>query len=132
MFVVMITLVLMALAPPRSEGQIDAPKILVGKWEGQIQVSRTVSPFPDRTLAIKSVREQEGKWLVEARFGVTGRRLEPVDVTLKVVGEELTLHFRTSAGADVKLSLYKKEYLDGFYLFPGAGAERPIRLKKAE
>lgn len=115
--------------------QTEIAKILVGKWEGRALFPHQKGhrPDPDRTLVVRSVREQEGRWIVEADYGITGKNLKPVDVSLKVSGQEAVLEFRGPADEEVKLTLEKGEFLDGT-VFQAKGKAKglpaPLRLKR--
>ena len=116
------------------DAQRDLAKALVGKWEGQLDVSGLtgVGFPPERTLIIESVRGESGEWVVEAKFGVTGRRLVPVNVGVETVGSEIILRFVTAENARVKLTLLKEKYLDGQQERSDFRRPMPIRLEKGK
>ncbi len=58
-----------------TSAQVDLAKVLVGKWEGQAQLTRD---SPGRTLIISSVRERGGKWVADGTFGDPEKRLHAV------------------------------------------------------
>ena len=62
--------------PSWTLAQVD-PAGVVGQWEGQQQGA---PGDPTRTLRVERVREHEGRWTAAAHYGVTGRRLVPVEV----------------------------------------------------
>lgn len=114
-----------------SKAQTDLPKVLVGKWEGEF--SKVVKGQIDtqRTLVIGQVREQDGKWVVEgARYGVTGKKLDSVDVTLEVTGDQVRMEFDTPVGGCVKLQLSKGNILTGTYV--RTVGFRTMELRKVE
>ena len=116
------------------DAQGDLAKVLVGKWEGQLDVSGLtgVGFPPERTLIIESVRGESGEWVVEAKFGVTGRRLVPVNVGVETVGSEIILRFVTADNSRVKLTLLKEKYLDGQVERSDFRRPIPIRLEKGK
>jgi hypothetical protein len=142
---VAVAVVLLGLAFVPSEAQVDFRKVLVGKWEGELQrpvgpgahrpkafQPSTEQPVDGRTLVIQEVRQQGAKWIVtKAHFGITGKPLGRVDVALEMMGNEVTLQFTTVAGAQVKLKLTGENALLGTLAFPRAGFT-PMELKKVE
>jgi len=116
------------------DAQGDLAKVLVGKWEGQLDVSGLtgVGFPPERTLIIESVRGESGEWVVEGKYGVTGRRLFPVNVGVETVGSEIILRFVTAENARVKLTLLKEKYLDGQVERSDFRRPIPIRLEKGK
>src|SRR5947209_63722 len=64
--------------------EMDLATVLVGRWEGELAQSkrgRGADP-PERTLVINSVMKTDSGWIVDARYGITGRGLGRVEVTL--------------------------------------------------
>lgn len=135
--------VLLGLAFVPSEAQVDVGKVLVGRWEGELerpkgpgayrphafQPSRE-QPVEGRTLVIQGVRAEGAKWIVtRAQFGITGKPLGRVEVTLDMVGNDVTLHFTTGAGAEAKLKLTGENALVGTLAMPRARIT-PMELKK--
>ncbi len=136
-----VALALLALPLVLSAGQVEVSKLLVGEWKGNIEgrwgAGQWARPRP-RTLVIHSVREEKGRWIVEARWGLPGRRLYPVDVTLEVDGSDVSLRFPTpKGGGKVDLDLRKERYLVGEQVQPMAGFSYQtwhfiVRLEKVE
>lgn len=114
------------------DAQRDLAKVLVGKWEGKVDVSGldNVRFPPERTLIIESVRGESGERAVEAKFGVTGRRLFPVNVGVETVGSEIILRFVTPDNTRIKLTLLKEKYLDGQQERSDFRRPIPVRLEK--
>jgi hypothetical protein len=137
--------VLLALAFVPSQAQTDLSKVLIGKWEGELEKPKgpgahrpkafrpsTEQPVDGRTLVIQEVREEGGKWVVtRAQYGITGKRLGRVDVTLDMMGNEVTLQFETGAGSQAKLKLTGENALVGTLAIPRGGIT-PMELKKVE
>jgi hypothetical protein len=80
---------------------------------------------------IKSVRWDEGRWQIDADFGVTGKPLSHVDGTLEVAGDAVALEFVNWQGAWVRLKLVRKERAGvGSTQRRGGGNPFDIRLLK--
>jgi hypothetical protein len=137
--------VLLGLAVAPSEAQWDFGKVLVGRWEGELQRPKAPGiyrphalqpsrehPGEGRTLVIQDVREEGTKWIVtRAQFGITGKPLGGVDVTLDLTGTDVTLHFTTGAGAQAELKLTGENALVGTLALARTGFT-PMELKKVE
>jgi hypothetical protein len=67
--------------------------------------------------------------VTRAQFGTTGKPLGRVDVTLDMVGNEVTLQFITGAGSEAKLKLTGDNALVGTLAIPRARIT-PMELKK--
>ena len=109
-------------------------KLLVGKWEGDIQMARGRTS-PNRTLIIKSVGEGEGTVSVEGQYGTTGQTLRRMEGILETSGGRAVLRFNTSAGSSVVLQLHGEKDLIGTIDFRGTSQrlqDHPMRLKKVE
>jgi hypothetical protein len=95
--------------------QSDGATILTGKWVGEVDDSkygRSTAPL-GRTLVVSSATNTGGKWTVEAVYGITGRRLDPVAITVRDDGGgRLTLKFVTGAGSDVSLKCMQLQKTD--------------------
>ena len=140
-----LVLILVAFALVPSQAQVDLTKVLVGKWEGELERPKghtgqhpkafrhsTEQPQDARTLVIQEVREEDGKWVVtKAQYGITGKKLSRVDVTLDVRDNQVTLQFETGAGSQAKLKLTGENALVGTLGIPRQGIT-PMELKKVE
>ena len=111
-FFVMVTLatvVVLGVCIESARPQTDAASLLVGKWEGDLADSkygRSASTDPSgRTLVIKSAAKVDGKWSIDAVYGITGRRMAPVAILVAEAGDAITLLFTTGAGSQVNLRL---------------------------
>jgi hypothetical protein len=120
----------------------DLSKALVGTWKGEVQMSSGTYP---RTLIIKSVQQQGRQRFVEAEYGGpggytpgAGGKLEPVDVAVELLGNEVLLRFRAEDLSPVELTLYRDgRHLIGTVLAPsisrgGGRSPAPIKLEKTE
>jgi hypothetical protein len=122
-----------------SDAQLDVAKILVGKWEGDIQ-TRGMAGDPNRTLIIDTVAEREGGWAVKAQYGVTGGKLSHIDATLDKAGDQFLLKFVVGAQskANVSLRLHDDKHLVGTYTLSGGSRthqrerDQVFRLEKVE
>ena len=95
-----------------ASAQTDPAPALVGKWEGDLAESkygRSASSDPSgRTLIIRSASKVDGKWSIDAVYGITGRRMAPVAIAVDEPASGVTLLFVTGAGSDVSLRLSGK------------------------
>jgi len=72
-----------------AHAQMDFEKTLVGNWKGTFY---TRAGAFDRIIAIKSVREQEGKWVIEGGIGPAGT-LTPFQGTIETTKGDAVLKF---------------------------------------
>lgn len=132
----MVVLGLLGLALSESQAQADLSKVLVGRWDGEIEFPFRTPEGPDRTLIIKSVRQEGGTWTADVLYGITGKGTGPVSATIEVVSGEVILKFLTQANSAVTLRLYKEKNLFGSFRLMGAGAGAPreyrMKLTKIE
>jgi hypothetical protein len=118
-------------------GPVDLSAVLVGTWQGDVQMAAGTYP---RTLTIKSIREVDGRTVVEAEYGGTGggeSGIRPVLVKIEAFGKDVTLRFTTVEAWPVELSLYPdRRHLLGDLNIPvslgGEWAVNPVRLTKSE
>jgi len=137
-------LLLVALAIPRigAAQSVDLSKALVGTWKGEVQMASGTYP---RTLVIKSVQQQGRQRFVEAEYGGPGgyggggtAKLEPVDVLVETIGNDVMLRFRAEDLSPVELSLYRDgRHLMGSVMVPaptrgGSRSPSPIKLEKVD
>jgi hypothetical protein len=141
-------LVIVFSASTVSEAQLDVAKVVVGKWDGDVQMASGTYP---RTLVIKSVESDAGRLLATGEYGGTGSgyagaaggytapdvRLLPVVISLQSSGNDVILRFPTIEGWTVELTLYKDQrHLFGDVRIPisrgGAWPINPVRLTKVE
>lgn len=130
-----------------SRAELDVAKVLVGKWDGDVQTAGGSYP---RVLVIKSVQNEAGTLTAVAEYGGTGSgygggasgygggdvRLLPVPVKVESFGDDVLLRFPTIEGWTVELTLYKdRQHLFGNVHIPisrGAWGINPLRLTRAE
>ena len=97
-----------ALILPEAGLESELARRLVGRWEGEVDMTIT-----ERTLLIPSVRRQDGRWLVEAQYGVTNVNLTPIVVALDTTGGRVQLRFVSHVGSPVTLTLQQDGLLRG-------------------
>jgi hypothetical protein len=88
--------------------QSDLAKLLVGKWEGDVQFQGSAGSAqsnPSRTLIIESVDQKDGRWAAKGRYGMTGRGMARADIEVEESGTRPAVRFVTGAGSTVRLSL---------------------------
>jgi CHAT domain-containing protein len=119
-----------------SEAQPNVGRILVGKWQGEIQFTFGVGPNASRTLVIESVSEKDGTWSAQGRFGVTGQGLGKVTIDIDVSGRHPVLQFVPGPYATgVRLYLINEKSLVGRMTLRGdnaQGQDRQIRFERVE
>ena len=111
-----------------ASAQTDLEKALIGKWEGDVQVAREQG----RTLIIRSVSQQEGKWTAEGRYGITGKGMGPVKIDIDTSGSRPSLRFTTGANSTVRLNLVGEKSLVGTMTLTGAQQQSPDRNMKLD
>jgi hypothetical protein len=114
--------------------QGDPAAALVGTWEGELTF-RTSTADANRTLVIKSVTQQDGKWVGDGLYGTTGKNLSKVAIDLDVKGRRPSLQFTSSEGSVIKLDLLDPRSLVGTLTLSGSrkgGADRSLKLEKKE
>ena len=137
---VALALVLVALALAPAAAQTDLSRVLVRKWEGEVQMAGGTYP---RTLIIKSVEQRGRLAMVDAEYGGKGNEyggaggIAPVDLMLETVRGDVIVRFRTAENWAVELTLFKDgKHLFGDMLIPmsrgGARGINPVKLQKVE
>ena len=84
--------------------EMDLATVLVGRWEGELaqpKKGRGTEP-PERTLIINSVTKTDSGWRVDAVFGVSGKELVPVQVTLDTTVGAPKLSFLSGSNGRVE------------------------------
>lgn len=131
---VMAATVLLGVFSAGVAAQTDPSAALVGKWEGELHF-RTSTADAGRTLVIKSVTGQDGKWVADGLYGTTGKNLGKVAIDVDTGGRRPSLQFTTDANTVVKLELLDAKSLVGTLTLAGSrkgGADRTLRLEKKE
>jgi hypothetical protein len=104
-------------------------KILVGTWEGELLIPRDPNP-PGRTLVITSLRLEGTHGSAQARYGISGGALAPVNIAVEVSGKVATLTFSTGISAQITLTLQGEKSLAGTWQASGATTRFPIKFTK--
>ena len=115
-----------------SFGQVEPTKALIGRWEGQVQITKQMG----RTLTINSVKAKgEGEWVARGNYATAGMESkettggQAMSVTSK--DNEIYLQFTTgNANNPVKLKLVGENKLEGTTDFGGNVRERKTVLEK--
>ena len=83
---------------------MDLATVLVGRWEGELaqpKRGRGAEP-PEQMLIINSVTKTDSGWRVDAVFGVSGKELVPVQVTLDTTVGAPKLSFLSGSNGRVE------------------------------
>jgi hypothetical protein len=103
----------------------ELPPLLVGRWEGEVELS-----VPSRVLVVESVAEREGKWVVDARYGISDHDLTPLPAALEIAGDRIHLRFVTELASRVSLTLHRDRTLRGSFALVLDARDRKITLRK--
>jgi hypothetical protein len=108
-----LTLLLALSAGALALAQVDPTKVLVGTWEGLIEIPRG----SDQLLIINSVKAKgEGEWVARGRFGprdYTSSGKGGQAMAVKANDNEIFLEFVTKAKNPVRLKLVNENRLEG-------------------
>ncbi len=118
--------------------QVDVGKALVGTWKGELQQRSQKDADPTLVLVIKSVKEENGKWMADARVGATEDKTAKVNLEIDTSGAKPAVRWTGGKGAVYDLSLLDDKNLVGTALLTtGAGGanrdrSRSVKLEKKE
>ena len=118
--------------------QVDVGKVLVGTWKGELQQRSQKDADPTLVLVIKSVKEENGKWMADARVGATEDKTAKVNLEIDTTGAKPAVRWTGGKGAVYDLSLLDDKNLVGTALLTtGAGGanrdrSRSVKLEKKE
>jgi Caspase domain len=112
-------------ATPATPLRPTDPARLVGRWEGQVDLT-----FPDRTLVVHGVSRKNDAWVAQLEYGTTGVYLNSVAGVVDETGGQLTLRFVTPLASAVRLTLHTDTVLRGTFRLPTEDQDRPIELKR--
>lgn len=119
--------------------QADLAKVLVGTWQGELQQRTQKGADPVLTLIITSVKQEDGKWVTDARFGgAEGGKTAKVHIDIDTTGSKPSLRFKGAKGAEYDVSLFNdKELVGTAVLTTGAGGgkgdrSRSVKFEKKE
>lgn len=121
------------LAARPATAQLDPPKVLPGKWHGEIM--GTYSGNRARVLVINTVHEVTA----DGRFGVSEDRLGRIQISVLRSGSGVTLEFTTAVREVIipwRLALVSERVLTGTVNQPVRGPagriEFPVKFEKVE
>ena len=126
---------LLCSLPSTACAQQDLAKVLVGKWEGQVAPIRLAGRAPvdlHRTLVIKEVNEEDGRWSAKGEWGITGQRLGPVTIAIKRSAGETQLEFQSAMSGPIMLRLLGDKNLNGTTRPPVSAEDRELKLQKTQ
>lgn len=135
--VMLLALVGSLLGPGLTGAQVDLNKVLVGKWEGEIQQLLGRGANPGVVLVISSVKEDGGRWISDARAGTSTSGLGPVKVEIDNSGKQPSLRWTGGTGIAYNVNLFDEKSLVGTATLPlsmaGRGPrDRSVKLEKKE
>jgi len=114
--------------------QVDPSKALVGTWRGELQGRFKKGAEASTVLALRiiSVKQEDGKWVADARFGPN-----PVKVDIDTSGSKPSLRWAAQSGTTYDVSLLDDKNMVGTATLTReqAGAqerERKVVLEKKE
>jgi hypothetical protein len=119
----------LALWAPVTAAQTGLSKILVGTWQGELRLRKSNT---DLLLRITSVKQEDGKWTADGRFGPN-----PVKIDIDTSGSKPSLRWTGAAGHVYDLSLVDDKNLVGTATLTTSLAgqferERPVKLEKKQ
>jgi hypothetical protein len=117
--------------------QADLAKVLVGTWQGELQMRMKKGPDPTLALIISSVKQEDGKWVAEGRLGATAAKTGPVKMEVDTSGAKPSLRWKGRSGTEYDLNLIDDSHLVGTATLTtqeaGRGPrERTVRLEKKQ
>jgi hypothetical protein len=118
--------------------QVDLAKALVGTWKGELQQRSQKDADPTLVLIIKSVKQEDGKWIADARVGATEDKTATAKIDIDTSGAKPSLRWTGGKGTAYDLSLLDDKNLVGTALLTtGAGGgsrdrSRSVKLEKKE
>jgi hypothetical protein len=118
--------------------QADLAKALVGTWKGELQQRTQKGADPTLVLIIKSVKQEDGKWVADARVGVTEDKTAAVKVDIDTSGAKPSLRWTGGKGTAYDLSLLDDKNLVGTAVLTTGSSggsrdrSRSVKLEKKE
>jgi hypothetical protein len=118
--------------------QADLAKALVGTWKGELQQRTQKGADPTLVLIIKSVKQEDGKWVADARVGATGDKTAAVKVDIDTSGAKPSLRWTGGKGTAYDLSLLDDKNLVGTAVLTTGSSggsrdrSRSVKLEKKE
>lgn len=117
--------------------QVDLAKALVGTWEGELQMQLKKGADPVMALVITSVKQEDGKWVADGRFGGANGKKGPVRIDVDTSGSKPSLRWKGASGIEYDVNLFDDKHLTGTATLTtaqaGRGArERTLKFEKKE
>jgi len=117
--------------------QVDLAKALVGTWEGELQMQMKKGADPVMALVVTSVKQEDGKWVADGRFGGAKGKKGPVKIEVDTSGSKPSLRWKGASGTEYDVSLFDDKHLTGTATLTtsqaGRGArERTLKFEKKE
>ena len=117
-----------------SFAQVDPAKVLVGRWEGQVEIPGNSG----RVLTINSIKAKgEGEWAARGRYEITGQESDSKtggrEMSVLSRDNEIYIEFIVGTSKNpVKLKLVGENKLEGTtnMVVGGRGSDRRIRFEK--
>ncbi len=116
--------------------QVDLAKALVGTWKGELQQRTQKGADPVLTLIIASVKQEDGKWVADARLGgADAAKTAKVSIDIDTTGSKPALRFKGGSGVEYNVSLFSdKELVGTAVLTTSQGArgsrDRSVKFEK--
>jgi carbohydrate-selective porin OprB len=112
--------------------QADLAKVLVGTWEGELQLRTKKGADLGLKLGIMSVKQEDGKGIADGRFGGS-----PVKIDVDPGGSKPSLRWTGATGATYNVSLLDDKNLAGTVTLTTSAAgrgdrDRSVKLEKKE
>jgi hypothetical protein len=117
--------------------QADLAKVLVGTWKGELQQRTQKDADPTVVLIIKSLKQEDGKWVASARVGATEEKTRSVSLEIDTTSSKPAVRWTGGAGTIYSLSLLDDKNLVGTAtLTTSKGSQRDrdrsVKLEKQE
>jgi hypothetical protein len=101
------------LGPGAAAAQPSLEKSLVGHWEGEQEALVEKNVDLKRFLDIHSVRQVDGKWIAEGRYGIPGKGSGPVRIEVDADAKPVSLRWTTSVRTQYEVFLMQDTHLVG-------------------
>jgi hypothetical protein len=82
---------------------------MVGRWQGKVDLREE----PERTLVIKSVRQEREGWIASIDYGPTGKSASAFEARIEREHGAPTMTFAMSTTSKVELQLFSERELRG-------------------
>jgi hypothetical protein len=117
--------------------QADLSKVLVGTWKGELQQRTNKGADPTVVLIVKSLKQEDGKWVADARVGATEEKTAKVSLDIDTTGSKPVVRWTGGSGAQYSLNLLDDKNLVGTAtLTTGQGSQRDrdrtVKLEKKD